>query len=39
LLRHLYRKVNANCEMHIKKKQSGYGSKSLAIPGATMLGA
>jgi hypothetical protein len=39
LWRQLYRKVNANCEMHTKKKQSGYGSKSFAIPGATMMGA
>jgi len=39
LWRHLYRKVNANCEMHTKKKQSRYESKSFAIPGGTMMGA
>jgi hypothetical protein len=39
LWRHLYRKVNANFEMHTKKKQSGYESKSFAIPGGTMMGA
>ena len=39
LWRHLYRKVNANCEMHTKKKQNGYESKSFAIPGGTMMGA
>jgi len=37
LWRHLYRKVNANCEMHTKKKQSGYESKSFAIPRGTMM--
>ena len=29
LWRHLYRKVNANCEMHTKKRQSGYLSCSV----------
>jgi len=29
LWRHLYRKVNAKCEMHTKKKQSGYMSCSV----------
>jgi enamine deaminase RidA (YjgF/YER057c/UK114 family) len=39
LWRHFYQKVNANCEIHTKKKQSGYESKSFAIPGGTMRGA
>jgi hypothetical protein len=39
LWRHLYRQVNANCEMHTKKKQSGHESKSFAIPGGAMMGA
>src|SRR5579864_1265916 len=37
LWRHLYWKVYANCEMHTKKRQSGYRSKSFATPGGTMM--
>jgi hypothetical protein len=29
LWRHLYRRVNSNCEMHTKKEQSGYLSCSV----------
>ena len=39
VVRHLYRKVHANCEMHTQKKQSGYEPKSFAVPGRTMMGA